>query len=1077
MNRSKFFSGISTLMCRLGIALIFANIFPHQVYSQGKGTPPTATSLPATQVGTKTATMNGKVIPGLPNCPGLCIVPVYFDYGLTNSYGNTINAQPPSFSPGPQEWSVTANLIGLMPNTQYHFRVRAESYAGTGKGSDQTFMTNPSEPMAEANTATSIGTTTATLNGTVNPYGLNTTVKFEYGIATSYDNFFIASPSPISGYTQVPVSGTIINLSPGATYNYRVVATNSAGITYSLPRSLTTLGAAPLVTTNAATNINSTSVKLNGTINPNGLSTNVKFQYGTTASYGSEVEATPSPVTGTSVVLVSANLTELAPGKTYHYRVVGTNSTGTTDGADQSFTTDTAGPTVATDTATNVNSNSATLNGTVNPNGLSTTVKFEFGASISYTDTITAMPSPITGTNQTSATATIKNLSPGTRYYYRIVAANSKGIINGTVQSFKTFSVIPVVTTNTATTVSATSATLNGAVNANGGSITVKFQYGTTTNYGSEVVATPSPVNGTSLVSVSAVLNTLSPGAIYHYRIVAFNSDTTIYGANQTFITIGALPNANTAGATKIDSTFAVLNGTVNPNGLRTDVTFAYGTTINYGDTVTTTQSPVNGTSPVSVSVLITNLSPGMTYNFHVIATNSLGKATGLDQSFITYSSTFKLNMPPLSFPDRPRASDYQAADYRMLGLPGASDQSVKKFLSGKQDKDWQVYWDNGNSFIEFRDGLEFIFSAGRAFWIIKKGSLNIDNITVPSAQLKNAVREVEIPLPHLGWNLITNPFPLSIAWSKVQSYNDNITEPIYSYNGSYSKPSSFDPYVGYYFFKDERNPRSSLKIPYALLFSGSSATEYVDPAKWRVNITLSSGDFVEKITSFGVATEANAGLDQLDFRKPPAIAVTPTVSFHRLNWDANYSIFATDIRPEFDDSESWEFDVRATSRQPAQLAFTGIQRIPAHFEVYLIDEGRAQSANLREDSLYRFTPAAELAKFKVVVGKKEKVQEQISSLTLPQEFALGHNYPNPFNPTTTIPVAIPAASEIKLQVYNLLGAEVKTIYDGSIEAGRYWFNWDGRNELGNQVATGVYLYRLTTNKGVVLVDKMILLR
>lgn len=293
----------------------------------------------------------------------------------------------------------------------------------------------------------------------------------------------------------------------------------------------------------------------------------------------------------------------------------------------------------------------------------------------------------------------------------------------------------------------------------------------------------------------------------------------------------------------------------------------------------------------------------------------------------------------------------------------------------------------------------------------------------------------------------------------------------------AYSTPTSFDPYIGYYFYNDPKNSRPSLKIPYALLFSSSSAAEYVDPAKWLVNIMLSSGDFVEKITSFGVATEANAGLDRLDFRKPPAIAATPTVEFKRPKWDANHSAFATDIRPEIGESEIWEFDVRASSRQPARLTFTGIQRIPAHFEVYLIDEGRAQSANLSEDSLYRFTPAAELAKFKVVVGKKEKVQEQISSLTLPQEFALGHNYPNPFNPTTAIPVAVPAASEIKLKIYNLLGVEVRTLYDGSIEAGRYWFNWDGRNDLGSQVATGVYLYRLTTNKGVVLVDKMILLR
>jgi hypothetical protein len=241
--------------------------------------------------------------------------------------------------------------------------------------------------------------------------------------------------------------------------------------------------------------------------------------------------------------------------------------------------------------------------------------------------------------------------------------------------------------------------------------------------------------------------------------------------------------------------------------------------------------------------------------------------------------------------------------------------------------------------------------------------------------------------------------------------------------------------------------------------------------------VALSAGEFSDRSASFGIAHDAETGLDPLDERKPRALAATPTVEFKRPQWDANYSTFATDIRPEFEYAESWEFDVRATQREASQLAFSGISKIPSQFEVYLIDEGRARTVDLREDSLYRFTPAAELSKFSVVVGKKEAVQEKLSSVALPKAFALGPNYPNPFNPSTNIPVAVPVASEIKLKIYNLLGAEVKTIYDGTIEAGRYWFNWDGRNEAGSTVATGVYFYRLATSTGVTLLGKMILIR
>jgi hypothetical protein len=100
------------------------------------------------------------------------------------------------------------------------------------------------------------------------------------------------------------------------------------------------------VTTNAATNIKMNSATLNGIVNPQNLSTSVKFEYGTTTSYGNEVTATPSPINGTNPVAVSADLTGLTPGTAYHFRLVAANSAGTTNGTDMTFITNRP-PTVA----------------------------------------------------------------------------------------------------------------------------------------------------------------------------------------------------------------------------------------------------------------------------------------------------------------------------------------------------------------------------------------------------------------------------------------------------------------------------------------------------------------------------------------------------------------------------------------------------------------------------------------------------------------------------------------------------------------------------------------------------------
>jgi flagellar hook assembly protein FlgD len=74
--------------------------------------------------------------------------------------------------------------------------------------------------------------------------------------------------------------------------------------------------------------------------------------------------------------------------------------------------------------------------------------------------------------------------------------------------------------------------------------------------------------------------------------------------------------------------------------------------------------------------------------------------------------------------------------------------------------------------------------------------------------------------------------------------------------------------------------------------------------------------------------------------------------------------------------------------------------------------------------------------------------------------FALDQNYPNPFNPSTTIQFAIPKQASITLRVYNILGQEVATLVDESKPAGYYEMVWNGHNQSGNVISSGVYFYR-----------------
>ncbi|MCI0694706.1 FG-GAP-like repeat-containing protein [candidate division KSB1 bacterium] len=506
------------------------------------------------------------------------------------------------------------------------------------------------------------------------------------------------------------------------------------------------------------------------------------------------------------------------------------------------------------------------------------------------------------------------------------------------------------------------------------------------------------------------------------------------------------------------------------------------------GDRLSYTASSSNtnvATAMIATSSLI--ISPKALGNSSITVTADDNKGGIKSASFAVivdvpnYPSTLPL-LHSIEFPSHPKASEFQVTDYQIVGLPGASELGINEVLAGSHRINWQAYWDDGSVdspdkfLIEFNGSPIFRFSAGRAFWIIRKGNLEI-NTTVNPAPLNNN-SEAEIVDLHSGWNLITNPFWKAIYWPAVMSYNNvNNPNPIWEYKGvsGFSKSDSLKPYVGYYW--NNSDGIDTIRVPYRFLFPSSASNVKVEDMVWKVNINLILGAYSDNVTAFGVSVDASRGFDKFDYSKPRMLTtVLPQVYFERPKWSSTYTSFATDIRPEFEEQESWDFDVQSEQGEPVKLTFSGINRIPSHFAVYLIDPARASSLNLREDSLYNFTPATDITKFTVRVGKAEALQEDLDAL-IPRKFALEQNFPNPFNPTTAIPITVPTTTEVKLKIYNLLGKEVKTLYSGRLDPGRHFFNWDGRDEIGNALGTGVYFYRVTTNTGFTFTKKMLLVK
>jgi hypothetical protein len=277
------------------------------------------------------------------------------------------------------------------------------------------------------------------------------------------------------------------------------------------------------------------SMTITGTVNPHGNSTQYKFEFGTTPAFGNETDWA-SAGNGTTAKSVSESIDGLAPGTKIYYRIVAKSIRGTVNGATKYCSTAGATkPDAVTGGTSDKKPTSATLLGSVDPNGASTTAYFQWGKTSSLGST-TGSQNVGSGDDDKDVSAGLSGLTPGTTYYYRVVATNAKGTAYGDIKSFTTPADTPKCTTGSYSSLTKSGAKLAGSVNPSGGTTSYYFDYGKTTSYGTKS-GSVSAGGGNSDVAASSTLSGLSSNTKYYYRVVAVNSEGTTYGAQQSFTT------------------------------------------------------------------------------------------------------------------------------------------------------------------------------------------------------------------------------------------------------------------------------------------------------------------------------------------------------------------------------------------------------------------------------------------------------------------------------------------------------------------------------------------------------------
>ena len=394
----------------------------------------------------------------------------------------------------------------------------------------------------------------------------------------------------------------------------------------------------PDATAEPATDVDHTSLTLNGTVNPlsDSLPVECEFEYG---GNGNKVPCTPAVIPpGTSPVPVKAELGGLETGSEIRYRVIARNANGLEISYDQlvipPFVLD-----VTTEPATAIGRTAAALNGSLNPDGKATTYYFEYGKEF-FEQSIPAPPGSSAGSGAVSVDVDepLTGLEPGTTYRVRLVAENAEGTTRGNELTFATAPAVKDVVTEAATAVTRNGATLNGSFDPNGEATSYYFEYGLTESYGTTVPASPkSGGSGSGNTPGTETIAGLTPGTTYHFRIVAQNAVGTTPGQDLTFSTPPAVADVVTDPATEVDLDSAVLHGSFDPDGESTKYFFQYGTGGKFSNRAPAEAADGGaGTDPVDVSFELVGLSSGTTYQYRLVAENASGPTFGNAQTFST---------------------------------------------------------------------------------------------------------------------------------------------------------------------------------------------------------------------------------------------------------------------------------------------------------------------------------------------------------------------------------------------------------------------------------------------------------
>ena len=356
----------------------------------------------------------------------------------------------------------------------------------------------------------------------------------------------------------------------------------------------------------------------------------------------------------------------------------------------------------------------------------------------------------------------------------------------------------------------------------------------------------------------------------------------------------------------------------------------------------------------------------------------------------------------------------------------------------------------------------------GRSYWFRHRydESVLFQEDTSSSIALENFFIDLDD-----GWNLIGSPFSFPVQFKK----DSIVTDPITYVDGGWSESQNeLIPWNGYAVYSP--NPSQLTLLPF--LESDSSARKIASKDEWYLNVRAKSQGHIHNAMEIGRRAYAKESFDMFD-----TPVFTDIESSLRLSADLNgtrESKYMRDVRNIDELNGVWNLQIDAGIDEK-EIFLSGVLKgkIPEELSIAIIDIPERKSIfDFLEYGVQIIKNPKISYDIKIVIGELDYVQKMSDEIleNIPSIFSLSQNYPNPFNPITKLDYNLPLRSKVNISIYNVLGQEIKTLVNEVKEYGYHSTTWNGQDNLGRDMSSGVYFARIIS-QGFTKTRKMLLVK